>query len=352
VIDAVFRDEWGRLVAHLAGLFGDVDLAEEAAQEAFIVAARRWPRDGVPDNPRAWLLTTARNKAIDHLRRHKLLTVGVDEARVQSVAMTPDADEPAVPDERLELIFACCHPALAVEAQVALVLRSLVGMRTADIARGFLVSEETMKRRLTRAKTKLRTAGIPFARPRIEDLPRRLGAVLQVVYLVFNAGYGGREELGAQAIWLGRVLAALLPEESEVHGLLALMLFQESRRDARIVDGAFIPLPDQDRSRWDRDLITEGQDHLSRAVADPGRAAYVLQAQLAAEHCRDAVDWHRVVDLYTELQKIQDSDVIRLNKAIAISEAVSPQAGLAVVDGLRLPGYPYLHSTRNRKSVG
>jgi RNA polymerase sigma-70 factor (ECF subfamily) len=345
VIDAIYREEWGHLVAYLAGLFGDVDVAEEAAQDAFVVAAGRWPRDGLPDNPRAWLRTTARNKAIDRLRRDKRLTVGVDERRVEA-AVARNPDEPAVPDERLELIFACCHPAISPEAQVALVLRSLVGMSTADIARGFLVSEETMKRRLTRAKVKLRSTGIPFARPRAEHLAERLGAVLKVVYLVYNAGYGGRADLAAQAIWLGRVLASLLPDESEVNGLLALMLLHESRHDARVVDGVFIPLPDQDRSLWDRELIDEGCDRLVRALAGSDRSAYLLQAQIAAEHCQDFINWHRIVDLYTELQKVEDSDVIRLNKAIAVAECGSPQSGLAMLEGIHLPGYHYLHASR------
>ncbi|WP_309130866.1 sigma-70 family RNA polymerase sigma factor [Brevibacterium sp.] len=354
MIEAIFREEWGRLVASLCRVLGDFDLAEDAAQGAFEAAARHWPRDGVPDNPRAWLLTTARRKAIDELRRVKRLTVGVSEARLDSeseltkgdVQIALHSEQPTVPDGRLELIFACCHPALAREAQVALVLRSLVGMSTAEIARAFLVSEETMKRRLTRAKTKLRTAGIPFEQPRSEDLDTRLEAVLSVIYLLFNAGYAGRGDLADRAIWFARVMTALLPHVSKIHGLLALMLFHESRRDARVIDGAFVPLPEQDRARWDYRMIDEAKERLERALSSRESSTYTIQAQIAAEHCREVVDWHRIVALYTDLQQLLDSDIVTLNKAIAVAHTESPDSALQMIEDLNLPNYHYLHSTR------
>ncbi len=352
MIDAVFREEWSRLVAYLCGLFRDVDVAEEAAQEAFEAAARHWPREGLPDNPRAWLRTTARRRAIDALRRARRVVVGLDEGELEELpsprgdARHPSVGDHVVPDDRLELIFACCHPALARDAQVALVLRSLIGLSTAEIARTFLVSEETMKRRLTRAKAKVRRAGIPFHVPSAEDVGDRLETVLTVVYLIFNAGYGGREDLADQAIWLSRVLSALLPEAATIHGLLALMLFHQARRDARSAGGRFVPLPEQDRALWNREMIREAQGRLDLALRDANRSAYVIQAQIAAEYCKDRFDWQRIVALYTELQRLTTSDIVTLNKAVAVSEAESPETALRMLEDLELDEYPYLHSTR------
>ena len=260
MIEQVFRDEWGRVLASLIGYFGDFNLAEDAAAEAFAIAAQRWPSDGVPDSPVAWLVTTARRRAIDRLRRDRVLA-----AKLRLLAAEPDTgdsmDTTAIPDERLELVFMCCHPALAVEAQVALTLRAVGGLSTEEIARAFLVPPETMKRRLTRAKSKIKVAGIPFSVPSGPRLPERLGAVLAVVYLIFNEGYGdpGRPGLAAEAIRLGRVLAVLLPAQPEVLGLLALMLLHDARRDARFDGQDLVLLPDQDRSRWDWGQIAEGR---------------------------------------------------------------------------------------------
>ena len=267
LIEQVFRDEWGRLLASLIGYLGDFDLAEDAAAEAFAIAARRWPSDGVPANPAAWLVTTARHRAIDRLRRDRVLA-----AKLRLLAADLDAPDTAeatvIPDERLELIFMCCHPALATEAQVALTLRAVGGLATEEIARAFLVPPETMKRRLTRAKSKIKVAGIPFSVPSGPQLPGRLGAVLAVVYLIFNEGYGdpGRPSLAAEAIRLGRVLAALLPGQPEVLGLLALMLLHDSRRDARFDGQDLVLLPDQDRSRWDWRQLAEGRALLDQAL--------------------------------------------------------------------------------------
>ena len=283
MLEQVFRDEWGRVVAGLIGLLGDFDLAEEAAQEAFAIAAARWPREGTPANPRAWLVTTARNHAIDRLRRDRTLAA---KTRLLDVPETreDDVDETIFRDERLELVFICCHPALALDAQVALTLRTLGGLSTEEIARAFLVPEATMAKRLVRAKRKIKAAGIPFRVPPAHLLPDRLAAVLTVVYLVFNEGYGGRGGLADEAIRLGRALAELMPDEPEVQGLLALMLINDARRDARFADGTVVLLRDQDRSLWDFDQIAEGRAVLDRALALGGCDAYVLQAALAALH--------------------------------------------------------------------
>ena len=293
LLEQVFRDEWGRVVASLVGFLGDFDLAEEAAQEAFAIAAQRWPRDGTPPNPGAWLTITARNRAIDRLRRDRTLA---EKTRLLDVpeAVEDEMEEKTFPDERLELIFTCCHPSLGLEAQVALTLRALGGLTTEEIARAFLVPEETMKRRLSRAKRKIRDARIPFSVPAEHLLPERLAAVLAVVYLIFNEGYGGRVDLAAEALQLGAALTELMPDEPEVRGLMALMLLDDARRDARFADGELVLLADQDRARWDAAKITRGREALDRAFAlqrsgsvrRPGRdrvAAHGGAARLAGD---------------------------------------------------------------------
>jgi RNA polymerase sigma-70 factor (ECF subfamily) len=345
VLEQVFRDEWGRVLAGLIGFLGDFDLAEEAAQGAFAVAAERWPHDGVPDNPRAWLVTTARNRAIDRLRRDRTLAAKTRLLEVPE-AVEDDVDETTIPDERLELVFTCCHPALALDAQVALTLRTLGGLETEEIARAFLVSEPTMAKRLVRAKRKIKAAGIPFRVPAAHVLPDRLAAVLAVVYLIFNEGYGGRGELTAEAIRLGRALAELLPDEPEVHGLLALMLVNDARRDARFADGTLVLLRDQDRSLWDVGQIAQGRAILDRALALGGRGPYVLQAAIAALHVDDPQDWPQLAALYGELARLTGSAVVELNQAAALAEAGEVEDALALVDRLELDRYHYLHATR------
>jgi RNA polymerase sigma-70 factor (ECF subfamily) len=342
-LDQVFREEWGRVLATLIGLLGDFDLAEEAAQEAFATAADRWPRDGVPSNPRAWLMRTARNRATDRIRRDRALA-----ARFGLLVAADPAETPrtVIPDERLELIFTCCHPALAVEAQVALTLRTLGGLSTDEIARAFLVPERTMAQRLVRAKRKIKAARIPFRVPPVHLLRERLDAVLGVVYLIFNEGYGGRDELAAEAIWLGRALGGLLPDEPEVHGLLAMMLLHDSRREARFSDGELVLLGDQDRSRWNTEQITAGRAALDHALALRGRGPYVVQAAIASLHAEVPCDWVRVAGLYDELARMTGSPVVELNRAIAIAETEGPEAGLRIIDELGLDDFRYLHSTR------
>ena len=359
MIEEVFRDQWGRVLASLIGYFGDWDLAEDAAAEAFAIAAQRWPSDGVPDQPAAWLVTTARRRAIDRLRRDRVLATKL---RLLAAAEPPAWEDPAedivdstaIPDERLELVFMCCHPALAVEAQVALTLRAVGGLSTEEIARAFLVPPETMKRRLTRAKAKIKVAGIPFGVPSGPRLPERLGAILAVVYLIFNEGYGDpdRPALAAEAIRLGRVLAVLLPAQPEVLGLLALMLLHDSRRETRFADNEHGPdlvlLPDQDRSRWDWRQIAEGRALLDRALTDAaGRPGpYVIQAAIASLQAQEQLDWPQISVLYGRLAELTGSPVVRLNRAVAVAEADGPAAALAIVDRLDLPDYQYWHSTR------
>jgi len=345
-IEQAFRDEWGRVVASLIGFLGDFDLAEEAAQEAFAVAAERWPRDGVPANPGAWLTTTARNRAIDRIRRERVLARKTRELDVEEAVEEETMDETVFPDERLELIFTCCHPALALDAQVALTLRTLGGLSTESIARAFLVPEPTMAQRLVRAKRKIKAAGIPFRVPPDHLLPERLAAVLAVVYLIFNEGYGAGEELAREATRLGRALALLMPDEAEVHGLLALMLLHESRREARVRGGQLVLLADQDRSQWDGAAIAEGRAALDRALALGRPGPYVIQAAIAALHTEDEVDWPQIVALYTELARRTGSPVVELNRAVAVAEADGPAAGLALLEELDLPGYRYLDSAR------
>jgi RNA polymerase sigma-70 factor (ECF subfamily) len=345
ILDQVFRDQWGHVLAALIGFLGDFDLAEEAAQEAFAVAAARWPRDGAPAHPGAWLVMTARNRAIDRLRRDRTLA-----AKTRLLEVPPATEDfveaPIFPDERLELLFTCCHPALAVEAQVALTLRTLGGLSTVEIARAFLVPEATMAQRLVRAKRKIKAAGIPFRVPADHLLPDRLAAVLAVVYLIFNEGYGGRGELAAEAIRLGRALAELMPDEPEVHGLLAMMLLLDARRPARFRDGDLVLLADQDRRLWDTGQIGEGRTALDRALALRGRGSYVVQAAIASLHADEPRDWAEIAALYGELARLTDSPVVELNRAVAVAEAEGPQAGLDLIDGLGLEGYRYLHSTR------
>jgi RNA polymerase sigma-70 factor (ECF subfamily) len=346
-LEQVFRDEWGRVLAALVGFLGDFDLAEEAVQEAFAIAAERWPREGTPANPRAWLVTTARNRAIDRIRRERTLS---EKTRLLEVpeAMEDEMDDSRSRrlDERLELVFTCCHPALALDGQVALTLRTLGGLSTEEIARAFLVPEQTMAKRLVRAKRKIKAAGIPFRVPPAHLLPDRLAAVLAVVYLIFNEGYGGRGDLAAEAIRLGRALAELMPDEPEVHGLLALMLVNDARRDARFADGTVVLLRDQDRSLWDFDEIAEGRAALERALALGGRGPYLLQAAIASLHADDPPDWPQLATLYGELARLTGSSVVELNRAAAIAEAGQLEPALAVIDRLDLDGYHYLHSTR------
>jgi RNA polymerase sigma-70 factor (ECF subfamily) len=327
-----------------------MDLAEEAAQEAFAIAAERWPLDGSPQHPVAWLVATGRNRAIDRVRRERMLQnkTRLLEADGRVAGMGEiDLDDSTIPDERLELIFTCCHPALAVEAQVALTLRALGGLTTEEIARAFLVSEETMKRRLSRAKAKINATAIPFAVPADRLLPDRLGAVLAVVYLIFNQGYTDRSDLAAEAIRLGRLLAELMADEPEVHGLLALMLLHDSRREARVVDGRLVPLGEQDRSRHDRAKVAAGGAALGRALAlRPAAGPYVLQAAIASLQTEEKIDWDEVAVLYERLERLTASPVVALNRAVAVAEAGAPDRALELVDSLNLGDYRYLHSTR------
>ncbi len=349
MLDQVFRDDWGRVVASLVGFLGDIELAEEAAQEAFATAAERWPRDGAPANPTGWLIATARNRAIDRIRRERTLALKTEhlgrELRDRSEETVDETT--TFPDERLELIFTCCHPALALEAQVGLTLRTLGGLSTEEIARAFLVPFETMSKRLTRAKHKIRDAGIPFAVPPDHLLPERLDAVLAVVYLIFNEGWGGgRVDLSAEAIRLGRGLVELMPDEAEAHALLALMLANNARSAARFRNGELVLLDDQDRSLWDRAQIEDGRRLLERALALLGSGPYVVQAAIADLHVRDPRDWEEIRLLYRQLEALTCSPVVTLNRAVAVAELEGPQAALALLDGLDLDEYRYFHSTR------
>jgi RNA polymerase sigma-70 factor, ECF subfamily len=336
------------VLAALVGFLGDFDRAEEAAQEAFAIAAERWPRDGWPRNPGAWLIVTARNRAIDRIRRERTLAAAT--RRLEMQEQIPEQPEPSTfPDERLELIFTCAHPALALDAQVALILRALGGLSTREIARAFLVEEATMAQRLVRAKRKIAGAGIPFRVPPAHLLPDRLTAVLAVVYLIFNQAHSAPAdgaELAGEAIRLGLCLAELMPDEPEVHGLLALMLFGNSRRNARVRDGEIVLLAEQDRALWDREQIEAGHRALARARALRGEGNYVLQAEIAALHVAQRTDWAAILARFRELEAITDSSIVRLNAAVALAEVEGPAAGLAALEGLELDGYQYLHSTR------
>jgi RNA polymerase sigma-70 factor, ECF subfamily len=339
------------VLASLVGFLGDFDLAEEAAQEAFAVAAERWPREGTPANPGAWLTITARNRAIDRIRRERTLAIKTRQLETPTATVDEPHTDVVIEDERLELIFTCCHPAIALEAQVALTLRALGGLTTDEIARAFLVSEETMKRRLTRAKTKIKQAGIPFQVPDEHLLPDRLDAVLAVIYLIYNEGYSNpptRVDLAVEAIRLGQLLAQLMPDEPEAHGLLALMLIHHARRHARFSGQELILLADQDRSLWDTKQIATGRQILGRALALRGRGPYVLQAAIAALQIEERIDWSQVAALYGELAHATGSPVVELNRAVALAEAGLTEQALGLVDGLgeQLDDYQYFHATR------
>jgi len=339
------------VLASLVGFLGDFDLAEEAVQEAFAAAAERWPREGTPANPGAWLTITARNRAIDRIRRERTLAIKTRQLETPTATVDEPHTDVVIEDERLELIFTCCHPAIALEAQVALTLRALGGLTTEEIARAFLVSEETMKRRLTRAKTKIKQAGIPFQVPDEHLLPDRLHAVLAVIYLIYNEGYSNpptRVDLAVEAIRLGQLLGQLMPDEPEAHGLVALMLIHHARRRARFAGQELILLGDQDRSLWDMQQIATGRQTLGRALALRGRGPYVLQAAIAALQIEERIDWSQVAALYRELAQATHSPVVELNRAVALAESGLTEPALALVEALgeQLADYQYFHATR------
>jgi RNA polymerase sigma-70 factor (ECF subfamily) len=357
-----FRNEWGQVVATLIGLTGDWDLAEECAQDAFALAVQRWPRDGVPRRPGAWLTTTARNRAVDRLRREAVGAAKSREAAMLAAPEDPEDDPSGVPDDRLRLMFTCCHPALAFESQVALTLRTLAGLTTAEIARAFLVPEQTMAKRLVRAKQKIRNAGIPYRVPPAHLLPERTTAVLGVLYLLFNEGYTAsagtdliRQSLCGEAIRLARVVATMMPDEPEAGGLLALLLLHDARRVTRVDEaGNLITLEDQDRTRWDTAEIDEGVDVLDRALRQGRPGPYQVQAAIAACHATATVaadtDWPQIAALYGQLATFVPSPVVELNRAVAVAMADGPAAGLALVEKLAandgLAGYHLLPATR------
>jgi RNA polymerase sigma-70 factor (ECF subfamily) len=362
-VEQALREHWGRLLALLTGQLGSLDVAEDAVAEAFELALATWPRDGVPDRPAAWLLTAARRRGLDRLRRDATLTRKLPLLAEPDQAVEPEevAEEMStIPDDRLRLLFTCCHPALAPDARVALTLRCLGGLTTAEVARAFLVPEPTMAARITRAKKKIAAAGIPYRVPADAELPGRLAGLLAVLYLVFNEGYAAssgdaaiRRDLCDEAIRLNRVLVALMPDEPEATALLALMLLQNARRDARLDPaGRLVLLPDQDRSRWHAGQIGEGQALLARSTRTGRLGPYLLQAAIAAEHCRATravdTDWAAIAALYRTLDELTGSPVVRLNRAVAEAETAGPAAGLALLAGLdeRLPAFHLLPATR------